>query len=103
MLLAGAVGGCARMEPRVQILEIQDQTAAPNPDKARTALALPSQEILDYESSPEGTFAPDRFEFGRRDASVSASERIPLLATNQWPESRQPTERPVRFTRWQQR
>ncbi len=104
LLAASTLCGCANAPRGPAYLATPEDAAAPaNPALARTSLALPSQAILDYEGSAEGTFAADRFEFSRRDAAVSALTRVPLLATSQWPEPGQPAERPVRFTRWQQR
>jgi hypothetical protein len=79
-----------------------DRVAA-DPASARTSVVLPSDSILEYERDPYGTFPADRFEFGRRDRLISATERVPLLATQQWPEPARPPERPVQFRRWEQR
>lgn len=45
----------------------------------------------------------DRFEYYRNNDAVSARTPVPLLASQQWPQRPEPAERPVRFSRWQQR
>lgn len=69
---------------------------------ANEILVLPGDEIELYESSLTGTKPHERFEFGRRDGTLSPLAHEPLLATRQWPAIVPPRERRVRFFYWDQ-
>ncbi len=49
------------------------------------------------------TAPPERFEFARRDASLSLRSPAPLRATTQWPGPLRPLERRIVFRWWEQR
>ncbi|MCA9294563.1 MAG: hypothetical protein KDA20_12190 [Phycisphaerales bacterium] len=91
LALASALGACAA-PPRTPV----SQTAS----SAR--LTMPTDQVLALDRSAWGTSEPARFEFSRRDEALSATRRVPLQATREWPTPARPTERRVIFRRWVQ-
>jgi len=87
------LGGCQSGQSQAPAL-----AAAPSQEVpvARVAIALPSEAALDGQQLVQEAS-------GRRDPLLSVVPAPTLLASSKWPEDPKPIERPVRFTRWQQR
>ncbi len=84
--------GCASSGPPAH----RPSTLAPS-----AALVYASDAMLAWEGSQA---PPDsaRFEFARNDAILGGGQPVALRATNQWPETLLPIERPVVFRLFQQ-
>lgn len=95
-LLGAAITGCAA-----------NQT--PDWDAGDRAQRFQDHNSLVFESpevqlSDAGATLPfERFEFARNDAATNVVHRVPLVATNVWPQPLRPAERRIRFSDWQQR
>lgn len=83
--------------------ESQTRTAAsrpPGPNASAAIFTTPAMSA--WERSGNATAPADRWEFARRDDSLSATTHIPILGTQQWPLPPRPQERRVRFRHWEQ-
>ena len=82
---------------------------APQWDRADRAQRFQDRNTLVFESpqvqlSDAGATLPfERFEFARNDAATNVVHRVPLVATNAWPQPLRPAERRIRFSDWEQR